>query len=52
MNSKTFSHIDISVPNLQEAVAVYGKVMGWYTILKPTVVNEWSDTATGKMIAS
>ena len=46
---KTFSHIGISVPNLEEAVAFYENVMGWYTIMKPTVVNEESDTAIGKM---
>jgi len=46
---KTFSHIGISVPNLEEAVAFYENVMGWYTIMKPTVVKEESDTAIGKM---
>ena len=46
---KTFSHIGISVPNLDQAVAFYEEVMGWYTIMKPTVVKEESDTAIGKM---
>ena len=35
---KTFSHIGLSVPNLEKAVAFYEEVMGWYTIMKPTVV--------------
>ncbi len=46
---KTFSHIGISVPNLEKAVGFYEDVMGWYTIMKPTVVTEESDTAIGKM---
>ena len=46
---KTFSHIGISVPNLEEAASFYENVMGWYTIMKPTVVTEESDTAIGKM---
>ena len=46
---KTFSHIGISVPNLDEAVKFYVEVMGWYTIMKPTVVKEESETAIGQM---
>lgn len=46
---KTFSHIGISVPNLEQAVKFYEEVMGWYTIMKPTVVKEESDSAIGKM---
>ena len=46
---KTFSHIGLSVPNLEEAVAFYEDVMGWYTIMKPTVVHEESESAIGKM---
>ena len=46
---KTFSHIGISVPNLEEAVAFYENVMGWYTIMKPTVVVEEAHTAIGRM---
>ena len=37
---KTFSHIGISVPNLEEAVKFYEEVMGWYTLMEPTVVKE------------
>ncbi|MFT6236146.1 MAG: lactoylglutathione lyase family protein [Lentimonas sp.] len=46
---KTFSHIGISVPNLDEAVDFYEQVMGWYTIMKPTVIKEEAETAIGKM---
>ena len=46
---KTFSHIGISVPDLEKAVSFYEEVMGWYTIMKPTVVEEESETAIGKM---
>ena len=46
---KTFSHIGISVPNLDEAVKFYVEVMGWYTIMEPTVVKEESETAIGQM---
>ena len=46
---KTFSHIGLSVPNVEEAVAFYENVMGWYTIMKPTMVVEESDSAIGRM---
>jgi lactoylglutathione lyase family protein len=46
---KTFSHIGISVPDLETAVNFYENVMGWYTIMKPTDVAEESETAIGKM---
>ncbi len=46
---KTFSHIGISVPDLDAAVKFYAEVMGWYTIMKPTVVKEESETAIGQM---
>jgi lactoylglutathione lyase family protein len=46
---KTFSHVGLSVPKLEEAVKFYEEVMGWYTIMEPTVVKEESDTAIGQM---
>ncbi len=46
---KTFSHIGLSVPDLEAAVEFYENVMGWYTIMKPTDVVEENETAIGKM---
>jgi catechol 2,3-dioxygenase-like lactoylglutathione lyase family enzyme len=31
----TFSHIGISVPDVEKAVEFYSKVMGWYQIMEP-----------------
>ena len=41
---RTFSHIGISVPDVEKAVEFYSNVMGWYQIMKPTVIIEESDT--------
>ena len=30
---RAFSHIGISVPDLEAAVEFYGKVLGWYVIM-------------------
>ncbi|MGL4994390.1 MAG: lactoylglutathione lyase family protein [Bacteroidales bacterium] len=46
---KSFSHIGITVPNLDEAVKFYRDVMGWYVIMPPTIVKEENETAIGKM---
>ncbi len=46
---RTFSHIGISVPSVEKAVAFYGEVMGWYLIMKPTEITEESETAIGQM---
>ena len=46
---RTFSHIGLSVPDLDGAVAFYRDVMGWYTIMEPSVVEEDPDTAIGRM---
>lgn len=46
---KAFSHIGITVPNIQKAVEFYSEVMGWYVIMAPTVINEEDETAIGKM---
>ncbi|MFT7536344.1 MAG: lactoylglutathione lyase family protein [Hyphomicrobiaceae bacterium] len=46
---RTFSHIGISVPNVEKAVEFYREVMGWYVIMEPTVITEESGTAIGQM---
>jgi len=37
---RAFSHIGISVPDLERAVEFYTEVMGWYLIFPPTEVVE------------
>ena len=37
---RTFSHIGISVPDLDAAVKFYTEVLGWYKIMKPTEIVE------------
>jgi lactoylglutathione lyase family protein len=46
---RTFSHIGISVPDVEKAVKFYSTVMGWYQIMSPTEIREESDSAIGKM---
>lgn len=46
---KAFSHIGITVPNLEEAVKFYQEVMGWYVIMQPTQIVEERETAIGQM---
>ncbi len=46
---RAFSHIGITVPNIEEAVKFYREVMGWYVIMEPTTVVEESETAIGQM---
>ena len=46
---RAFSHIGITVPNIEEAVKFYKDVMGWYVMMKPTEVLEENDTAIGQM---
>ncbi|MFD1008198.1 MULTISPECIES: VOC family protein [Oceanisphaera] len=45
---RNFSHIGISVPDLDRAVEFYTQVMGWYLIMKPTEIQE-DDSAIGEM---
>lgn len=45
---RSFSHIGLSVPDLEKAVEFYTEVMGWYLIMKPTDVEE-DDSAIGIM---
>jgi len=46
---KSFSHIGITVPDIEAAVKFYTEVMGWYLIMPPSVVTEEMDTAIGQM---
>ena len=45
---RNFSHIGISVPDLEKAVEFYSQVLGWYVIMKPTEITE-DDSAIGQM---
>ncbi|WP_343560675.1 lactoylglutathione lyase family protein [Kiloniella sp. b19] len=45
---RTFSHIGLSVPDLDAAVRFYTEVMGWYLIMPPTTIQE-DNTAIGEM---
>ena len=45
---KAFSHIGLSVPDLERAVEFYTEVMGWYMLFPPTEVSE-DDSAIGIM---
>ena len=46
---RTFSHIGISVPDVEKAAKFYSEVMGWYHIMEPTVITEEADTPIGQM---
>lgn len=46
---RSFSHIGLSVPDIEQAVKFYSEVMGWYVIMKPTAVKEERETAIGIM---
>jgi catechol 2,3-dioxygenase-like lactoylglutathione lyase family enzyme len=45
---RSFSHIGISVPNVEAALKFYTEVLGWYEIMKPTVIVE-DDSPIGEM---
>ncbi len=45
---RTFSHIGISVPDLEAAVKFYTEVLGWYLIMEPSEVTE-DDSDIGVM---
>lgn len=45
---RTFSHIGISVPDLEKAVKFYTEVLGWYLIMEPTTIEE-DHSAIGEM---
>jgi lactoylglutathione lyase family protein len=46
---RSFSHIGITVPDIEKAVDFYEKIMGWYVIMPPSTVKEENDTAIGQM---
>lgn len=46
---RAFSHVGITVPDLEKAVKFYSEVMGWYVMMPPTVVKEEKQTAIGQM---
>lgn len=45
---RTFSHIGLSVGNLEQAIDFYTAVLGWYVIMPPTTIEE-DDSAIGVM---
>ena len=45
---RSFSHIGLSVTDLDAAVKFYTEVMGWYLIMPPTEITE-DDSAIGVM---
>jgi lactoylglutathione lyase family protein len=46
---RAFSHIGITVPDLDKAVEFYTEVIGFYIIMPPTEVVEENETAIGQM---
>ncbi len=46
---RAFSHIGITVPDLDAAVKFYQEVMGFYVIMPPTEVKKEAETAIGQM---
>ncbi|MET4693125.1 lactoylglutathione lyase family protein [Endozoicomonas lisbonensis] len=45
---RSFSHIGLSVPDLEKAVEFYTEVLGWYLIMPPTDITE-DNSAIGVM---
>ena len=46
---RSFSHIGLSVPDLEKAVKFYHDVMGWYIVMESSQVKEETNTAIGIM---
>ena len=46
---RSFSHIGITVPDINKAVEFYQDVMGWYVIMKPSKEKKEKETAIGQM---
>ncbi|MGL4722747.1 MAG: lactoylglutathione lyase family protein [Desulfovibrionaceae bacterium] len=49
MYPRNFSHIGISVPDIDRAVTFYVNVMNWYIIMPQTTIEEDNSTAIGIM---
>ncbi|MDO6454545.1 lactoylglutathione lyase family protein [Neptunomonas phycophila] len=45
---RSFSHIGLSITDLDKAVEFYTQVMGWYIIMEPTTISE-DDSPIGVM---
>ncbi|WP_418318011.1 lactoylglutathione lyase family protein [Piscinibacter sakaiensis] len=48
MYPRSFSHIGLSVPDVEAALAFYRDVLGFYVIMEPTVIDE-DDSDIGVM---
>ncbi len=46
---RAFSHIGITVPDLDKAITFYTEVLGCYLLMGPETVKEENETAIGKM---
>ncbi|MFT5875227.1 MAG: lactoylglutathione lyase family protein [Clostridium sp.] len=46
---RAFSHIGLSVPDLEGAVKFYKDVMGWYVVMEPSEVIEENESPIGIM---
>lgn len=46
---RAFSHIGLSVPDLNKAVKFYTEVMGWYIIMEPSTIQEDDTSSIGIM---
>ncbi len=46
---RAFSHIGLSVPDIEKAVTFYKEVMGWYVVMEPSLVKEEGESAIGIM---
>ncbi len=46
---RKFSHVGISVKNIEELVKWYKDVLGFYVLMEPTLVKNEDKTAIGKM---
>jgi lactoylglutathione lyase family protein len=46
---KSFSHIGVTVPDLEKAIDFYTNIMGWYLLMGPETIREETETAIGQM---